>query len=467
MKRFPKNFLWGGASASAQIEGGFEKRGPSIFDYFPAGDRSRVGWYLQKRYLTEEAFYPSRVGIRFEEYYQEDIRLLAEMGFKAYRFSISWPRIFPTGEEETPSEEGLLYYERIIDECLKYGIEPVVTILHYDVPLNLVEKYNGFESRKLVDLYEKYAITLFERFHSKVKYWMTINEINIFLYSPHDAGIIRDKENKLQTLYQAAHHLFLASAKAVMAFKERKYPGQIGMMLAYEPAYAATCKPEDVIHAEKSENELLFFSDVQVFGKYPYYMQKFFDDHDIKIKMHEDDAAILQAGKVDYIAFSYYSSAVCTCDPSIEKKRGNVLETIENTYLKQTEWGWIIDPIGFQLSLIRLYNRYHVPLFVVECGIGVKEEMKDGMQDDYRIDYFKSHLLQMKEAMDYGVDVMGFLAWSPIDMPSASTGEIEKRYGFVYVNADSQGNGDYSRTKKKSFEWYKAVIQTNGLALYE
>lgn len=465
MSHFPEKFLWGGASASAQMEGGFENRGLAIFDYFPAGDRSRVEWYRQKRYMKESAFYPSREGIRFDEFYKTDIRLLAEMGFMAYRFSISWPRIFPTGEEEIPSEEGLQYYERIIDECLKYGIEPVVTILHYDIPLNLVEKYNGFEDRKLVDLYERYAITLFEHFHEKVKYWMTINEINIFLYSPHDAGIIHYQENKLQTLYQAAHHMFLASAKAVIAFKERSYQGQIGMMLAYEPAYAATCKPEDVLYAEKSENELLFFSDVQVFGKYPYYMQKFFKEHDVKIEMQEEDGEILKNGKVDYIAFSYYSSAVCTCDPSVEKKRGNVLETIENPYLKKTEWGWSIDPVGFQLSLIRLYNRYHVPLFVVECGIGVKEEWEECIQDDYRIAYFKSHLLQLKEAIAYGVDVMGVLAWSPIDMPSASTGEIEKRYGFVYVNADNYGNGDYSRTKKKSFNWYKRVIQTNGLEI--
>ena len=464
---YSNEFLWGGASASLQVEGAYDldNRGLTAYDYLPVG-KNRNQWFLENKHLSFDNYYPCRKGNDFYHRYEEDIQLMAEMGFRAYRFSIAWSRIYPTGEEECPNEKGLEFYDKVIDCCLKYNIEPVITILHYDVPLHLIEKYNGFANRKLVELYEKYAITLFKRYGHKVKYWMTFNEINIMQFTPLDAGIKDCGNNREQTIFQAAHHEFLASAKAVIAYKKMNLNGQIGMMLGYEPAYPKTCKPEDILLADKSENELLFYSDVQVLGYYPQYIKQLFKERDIQIEMNEEDEQILYEGKVDYIALSYYSSAVCSSDPNDKSERGNIIYSVDNPYLKKTEWGWIIDPVGLQTSLIRLYNRYRKPLFIVECGIGVKEKINN-LQDDYRIEYFKEHLIQLNQAIEYGVEVMGFLAWSPIDMPSAATGEIEKRYGFIYVDADNQGNGSYQRIKKKSFEWYRKVIETNGELLYE
>lgn len=304
---FSEKFLWGGASASVQVEGGYDLdgRGLTVYDFLPVG-KNRNSWYLENKHIVNDVYYPCRKGIDFYHRYKEDIQLFAEMGFKAYRFSISWSRIFPTGEEEKPNEEGLKLYENIIDECLKYGIEPVVTILHYDLPLQLVEKYNGFYSREVVDLFERYAITLFERFGKKVKYWMTFNEINIMQFTPLDAGIKDLKENRLQTIYQAAHHEFCASAKAVVAYRKMNLDGQIGMMLGYEPAYPKTCHPNDVLLAEKNENELLFYSDVQVLGYYPEYIKQYFKENHIHIDMCKGDEQLLDEGKVDFIALSYY-----------------------------------------------------------------------------------------------------------------------------------------------------------------
>lgn len=469
MNKFPENFLWGGAISSSQAEGGFDKDGrlPSIYDYMPVG-KQRYDWYQNDIYKAKDAYYPNRNGINFYESYKEDIKLMAEMGCKAFRLSISWSRIYPTGEEEVPNEKGIQYYEHVIDELLHYNIEPVVTILHYDIPEYLVSKYNGFASRKLVDLYVKYAVTLFKRFGHKVKYWMTFNEINIVQYCPLDAGIKNLGNHGKQMMYQASHHMFLASALAVAEYKKMKFDGQIGMMLGYEPMYPRTCDPKDILLADITENELLFYSDVQVFGYYPKYMLNYFERNGISIEKNEEDDAILMNGKVDYIAISYYSSAACSSDPNEPKQRGNIAYTVKNPYLKATQWGWQMDSIGMQTSLIRIYNRYRKPIFVVECGIGVKEKMDNQMiEDDYRIDFLQKHILEVRHAIEYGVDVLGFLSWSPIDMPSAATGELEKRYGFVYVDADNYGNGSYKRSKKKSFAWYKKVMETNGDCLEE
>lgn len=459
--RFPEKFLWGGAISSSQSEGN-ANREPSIYDFMPVGNK-RTEWFLNGKYNSEEAFYPNREGIHFYQTYKEDIQLFAKMGFKAFRISIAWSRIYPNGEEEIPNPEGLAFYEDVIDELLKYNIEPIITILHYDLPIHLVEKYNGFESRKVVDLYVKFASTLFEHFASKVKYWMTINEINIVKYCPLDAGVKILRKNKEEQIFQISHHLFLASAKAVIEYKKHHYDGKIGMMLGYEPIYPYTCLPEDVLMSEIRENEILFYSDVQILGYYPQYMLNYFKEKKINIKKSNDDDEILKQGKVDYIAISYYSSATCSSDSSISQKRGNITYSVKNPYLKETEWGWQLDPIGLRTSLIRLENRYHLPILIAECGLGIKEEFKQEMiEDDYRIEFFDSHLKEVKKALNYGVNVMGFLAWSPIDMPSAATGEIEKRYGFIYVDANNQGMGSYKRYKKKSFDWFKNVIETNG-----
>ncbi len=465
------DFLWGGAFSSAQLEGGWDKadRGETVYDYLPVG-KDRYSWYLENKHINHlDMFYPNRIGINFYTSYKDDLKMLADLGLRALRISIAWSRIYPTGEESEPNKEGLDFYRNVIDEMLKNNIEPVITLLHYDVPLALVEKYNGFESRKLVDLFEKYAITLFENFGKKVKYWMTFNEINIIRHCPLDAGLKTLGENKLQTIFQAAHHQFLASAKAVIAFKKMQLKGMIGMMLGYEPAYPKTCKPEDVLLAEENESELLFFSDVQVLGYYTGTMQSYFRKNNIFIIEEEEDAFLLNGGKVDYIAMSYYSSAVCSSDLGDQNKtkRGNIIYGIDNPYLSNTEWGWTIDEVGLRTSLIRLYNRYHVPIFIVECGIGVKEELKGKeINDDYRIEFYKRHITEVILAIDYGVDVMGFLSWSPIDIPSAATGEMEKRYGFIYVDADNYGNGTYERTKKKSFYWYREVIGSNAQNLF-
>lgn len=468
-KKFPKDFLWGSAISSSQSEGAWnhDGRGPSVYDYMPVG-KSRYEDFLQHTY-QDDTFFPNRKGIDFYHTYKEDIKLLAEMGCKAFRFSVSWSRIYPTGLEEKPNKKGIQFYENMIDELISYHIEPVVTILHYDIPLYLVEHYNGFASREVVDLYVKYAKTLFSYFKNKVKYWITINEINIMRYCPLDAGIKDCPDNDLQIIFQSAHHQFIASAKAVIALHQMIPKAQVGMMLGYEPAYAKTCHPSDVLLAEKSESELLFFSDVQMLGYYPKTMQHYFKKNNIHIHMEDNDKQILYQGRCDFLAFSYYSSAVCSHSLSDQEKatRGNIIYGIDNPYLTKTQWGWTIDAMGLQTSLIRLYQKYHKPLFIVECGIGVKESKKNDamIEDDYRIAFFKEHLKQVKEAIDLGIEVMGFLTWSPIDMPSAATGELEKRYGFIYVDADSQGNGSYQRSKKKSFSWYQEIIKTNGFDL--
>ena len=468
---FPESFLWGGAIASAQAEGAYDAdgRGATVFDFMPVG-KERYASFLSGEYKNKtDMYFPNRYGIDFFHTYKEDIKQLAELGFKAFRFSISWSRIFPTGLEQEPNERGLRFYENIIDELRKYNIEPVVTILHYDIPLYLVENYNGFASRELVDLYEKFAKTLFERFKGKVFYWITINEINIMRYCPLDAGIMQCEKDDLQLIFQSAHHQFLASAKAVIAHNEICGDSQIGMMLGYEPAYPKTCNPKDVLLAEEGEDELMFFSDVQVFGYYPESMKRYFAENGIDIDMRDEDAGILLHGKVDYIALSYYSSAVCSSDPADQNavSRGNIIFGIENPHLAATDWGWTIDPMGLQISLMRLYRKYRIPLFIVECGIGVREErnVDDMIMDYYRIAYFHEHLKAVRQAIEKGIEVMGFLSWSPIDLPSAATGELEKRYGFIYVDADNYGNGSYARHKKLSYSWYKEVIDSNGASL--
>lgn len=464
-KKFPSSFLWGGATSSSQCEGAFDQggKGLTLFDFMPVGKDRYQRMIELPLSDQEDMHYPNRIAIDFYHHYKEDIRLLAEMGIKAFRFSISWSRIYPTGEEEFPNEAGLKFYDGVINELLSYGIEPVVTILHYDIPLHLIKKYNGFESRKLVDYFERYAIVLFKRYGSKVKYWMTFNEINIMRYSPLDAGLL--KNANLQTIFQAAHHEFLASAKAVASFHQL-CDGEIGMMLGYEPAYPKTCAPEDILLSEQSENELLYFSDVQVYGYYSNTMKAFFRKNKIQINMEPEDEHILKLGKVDYLALSYYSSSVCSSNPQDQSsvKRGNMIFGIDNPYLKESEWGWTIDPIGMRIALNRLYHRYHIPLFIVENGIGVNEELdQEGkLHDDYRIAYLNDHLREVKKAMEDGVEVMGFLSWAPIDLVSAASGQMSKRYGFIYVDLDDEGKGSLKRIKKDSFYWYRDVIKNQG-----
>ena len=470
-----KDFLWGGATAANQCEGGYKEggRGLANVDVAPHGnDRFPVLAGKMKMFeCDEEHYYPAHEAIDMYNNYKEDIKLFAEMGFKCYRLSIAWTRIFPTGEEEYPNEEGLKFYENIFDECLKYGIEPLVTICHFDVPMYLVEKYGGWRSRKLVDLYVKYCEAIFTRYKDKVKYWLTFNEINMILHLPFiGAGLyIENAENEEQIKYQAAHHQLVASALATKLAREINPEFKIGCMLAAGNTYAYTCHPEDVFKSMEKDRENYFFIDVQSRGEYPAYALKELNRKGISIVMKGEDIKILKENTVDFISFSYYSSRCTSADPEISAQtEGNVFATLKNPHLKASEWGWQIDPLGLRITMNSLYDRYQKPLFIVENGLGAVDTPDENgyVSDDYRIEYLREHIKTMIDAVELdGVDLMGYTPWGCIDLISASTGEMKKRYGFIYVDKDNEGNGTLKRSKKKSFDWYKQVIATNGKEL--
>ncbi|WP_026590599.1 6-phospho-beta-glucosidase [Bacillus sp. UNC437CL72CviS29] len=469
---FPNGFLWGGAIAANQAEGAYLEGGKGLttVDLLPTGKKR---WEVMTGKINsfkqiEGELYPSHESIDFYHCYKEDIALFAEMGFKALRISIAWTRIFPNGDELEPNEAGLQFYDELFAELLKYGIEPVVTIAHFDVPVHLVEKYGSWRNRKLVHFFETYAKTIFNRYKDKVKYWMTFNEINILLHLPFlGAGLVfQDGENKTQIQYQAAHHQLVASALAVKACHEMIPDAKIGCMLAAGATYPYTCNPEDIFDAMEKDRKSFFFIDVQARGEYPGYAKRFFKDHNLTIEMEQDDEEILKNHTVDYIGFSYYSSRLTSKDPEVLKNMtsGNVFRSIENPYLEKSEWGWTIDPKGFRITANQLYDRYQKPLFVVENGLGAVDEVTPGgeINDDYRIEYLKQHITEMGEAIQDGVDIIGYTSWGPIDLVSASTGEMKKRYGYIYVDKDNAGKGSRKRMKKKSFHWYKKVIESNG-----
>lgn len=474
MGQFPNDFLWGGALASNQTDGGYLEggKGLSSVDLLPSGDKRKDFMKGNLPSLTplEEEYYPSHVAIDFYHRYKEDIALFAEMGFKALRISISWARIFPTGEG-APNEEGLKFYDNLFDELLKYNIKPVVTLAHFDIPVALIEKYGSWKNRRLVELFETYSRTVFTRYKDKVKYWMTFNEINMLLHFPYlGAGLVfAENENIMQSQYQAAHHQLVASALAVKACQEIVENGKIGCMLAAGMFYPYTCNPDDVFKAMGKDRESFFFIDVQSRGEYPSYARRFFKDHDLHIEMQPEDEDILRNGTVDYIGFSYYSSRTTSTDPEVIKNgiSGNVFSSVVNPYVRKSEWGWTIDPKGFRITANQLYDRYQKPLFVVENGLGATDviNQKKEINDDYRIDYLRKHISEMAEAIEDGVEIIGYTSWGPIDIVSASSGEMKKRYGYIYVDRDNEGNGTLQRKKKKSFHWYKNVISSNGTIL--
>lgn len=472
---FPEGFLWGGATAANQIEGGFNEgdKGLNIADVLPGG-KERMSILQEPGFdfeIKEEKHYPNHEAIDFYHRYREDIALFAEMGFKVFRLSIAWSRIFPNGDEKEPNEEGLEFYDKVFDELLKHNIEPVVTISHYEMPLHLVKHYKGWKSREVVDFFEKYVQTIFDRYQYKVKYWMTFNEINSGLMMP-IMGLgfsIQHEQDKYQSTFQALHHQFVASAKAVKLGHEMMPDAQIGCMVIYAPVYAYDSNPENVMFAG-NESRLFnnFCTDVQVRGKYPAYIDRYFSENDIQLNIEEGDLEIIEEGTVDYIAFSYYMSRTEAKDKSsFDCTTGNIMEGVKNPYLKASDWGWEIDPIGLRISLNELYDRYQIPLFIVENGLGAYDKVEgDGIiQDDYRIDYMKDHIEQMGEAIKDGVDLIGYTSWGCIDLVSASTGQMSKRYGFIYVDREDNGNGTLDRKRKKSFDWYKNVIDTNGKEL--
>ena len=473
MGKFPKGFLWGGATAANQCEGAWQADGKGLatVDVTPFGpDRFPVATgYMEMLDCDDAHFYPSHEAIDLYHHYKEDIALFAEMGFKCFRLSIAWTRILPNGDDAQPNEAGLAFYDSIFDECHKYGIEPLVTICHFDTPIALIKKYGGWKDRRMVDAYVHYCEVLFDRFKGKVKYWLTFNEINMLLHlSFTGAGLVfYPGENVEQVKYQAAHHELVASAKAVKLAHEKMPDAMVGCMLAAGQFYPRTCAPEDVRAAQEADRDNYFFTDVQVRGEYPSYMKRWFAENGITILQQPEDADILKEGTVDFYTFSYYMSNCITTHKDTEDVGGNIVAGKKNPYLKASDWGWQIDPIGLRYTLNEIYDRYHLPMMVVENGLGAYDvKSEDGkIHDSYRIDYLRRHIEQMAEAVKDGVDLMGYTPWGCIDLVSASTGEMAKRYGFIYVNKFDDGTGDLSRERKDSFYWYKRVIETNGAEL--
>ena len=466
-----KDFLWGGATAANQCEGGWQEggRGMAIVDVIPHGANRMpvMKGIMDYRDLPKDSYYPGREAIDMYGHYKEDIALFAEMGFQCYRFSFSWSRIFPTGEETEPNEEGLRFYDDVVNELIKYGIEPVVTLCHFDAPLELVEKYGSWKSRKMIDCFLRYCDVVFRHFKNRIRYWITFNEINMLMHLPFmGAGIRFEKgEDEIQVKYQAAHHELVASALAVKLAREICLDAQVGCMLAAGSVYPYSCNPADVWESLKKDRENYFFIDVQARGEYPEYAKKFLEQQGIRIGMQEGDLDILKENTVDFISLSYYNSRCVRSDGQGEASGGNVFASAKNPYLECSQWGWPIDPMGFRITLSALYDRYNKPLFVVENGLGAVDTVEeDGkINDDYRIDYLRSHIKAMIAAVEEdGVDLLGYTPWGCVDLISATTGEMSKRYGFVYVDKDDMGGGTLKRVRKKSFEWYKEVIGTNG-----
>lgn len=470
---FPDGFLWGGALAANQAEGAcFEGgKGLTTVDMIPHGPhRLAVKLGQEKRFaLRDDEFYPSHQAIDFYHRYKDDIALMAEMGFTVFRTSIAWSRIYPNGDEMTPNAEGIAFYRDLFSECKKYNIEPLVTLCHFDVPMHLVTEYGSWRNRKMVEFFTRYARTCFEAFDGLVKYWLTFNEINILLHSPFSgAGLVFEpNENQEQVKYQAAHHELLASALATKIAHEVNPDNQVGCMLAGGNFYPRTCKPEDVWAALEKDRENLFFIDVQARGAYPAYTKRLFREKGISIVTEAGDDDILK-DTVDFVSFSYYASRCASAEMNDHNSSAaNIVKSLKNPHIEASEWGWGIDPLGLRITMNMMYDRYQKPLFLVENGLGAKDEInpQGEIEDDYRISYLREHIKAMGEAIDDGIPVIGYTSWGCIDLVSASTGEMSKRYGFIYVDRDDQGKGSLARRKKRSFYWYKKVIASNGADL--
>lgn len=506
MSTFPDNFLWGGATAANQCEGAYREdgKGISIADVMTCGGHSKYMVEISnlpeshKKYMAnmrnvtyrdgdkegsciafkmstypdqgvpalfDDEYYPSHQAIDFYHHYKEDIALFAKMGFTCYRMSIAWTRIFPNGEEEMPNEAGLAFYDKVFDECIKYGIEPIVTITHYEMPLNLSLKYNGFANRKVIDYFVKYTKVIFERYANKVTYWLTFNEINSVVHSGYVNAGVFTKDRAL--IEKASLHQLLASA-IVVDYAHENYPNfQMGCMVGVSPSYSNSCKPEDNMESLKKNQERdFYYPDVMMRGYIPEYKLITCKEQGIKLPIQEGDLEVLRKGCCDFMAFSYYQTSVAAAkDENMERTTGNMGDFIFNPYLKKSEWGWQIDPLGLRYTLNVFYDRYHKPLFIAENGLGAKDKLnEDGtIHDEYRIAYLREHIQAIKDSITKdGVDVFGYTPWGCIDLISCSTGQISKRYGFIFVDADDMGNGTYKRYKKDSFYWYAKVIASNG-----
>ncbi|MCI6262493.1 MAG: glycoside hydrolase family 1 protein [Olsenella sp.] len=473
-KGFPEGFYWGGATAANQFEGAWniDGRGPSVDDHFTGGTKDKPRTITVD--IEPDVLYPNHDGIDFYHHYEEDIALFAEMGFNMFRMSISWSRIFPNGDDEQPNELGLVFYDKVFDCCRAHGIEPLVTLSHYEMPYHLVEKYNGWASRELIGFFEKYCQTVFDRYHDKVRYWLTFNEINCGTMDMGNlfetsmirgfAGPASEAHTTPQERYQALHHQFVASARVVKYAHEHYPQFRMGNMDCFILSYAATCDPKDVLANESEMRRMNWYcSDVQVRGCYPSYAKRFWRENDISLKIEDGDLEDLKEGTIDFYTFSYYmSSVVGTHD--VKQAAGNMTFGGVNPYLKSTDWGWQIDPDGLRFALNEIYDRYQIPLMVVENGMGALDKVEEdgSIHDTYRIEYLKSHVRAMREAVDDGVDLKGYTWWGPIDLVSAGTGEMRKRYGFIYVDKHDDGSGTYQRSRKDSFYAYQKIIKSNG-----
>lgn len=487
---FPKDFLWGGASAAHQCEGAYQEDGKGLCtaNVITAGDgihgiQRRITYKLpdgtkgssfvypmsqlpEGAMLTcfEDEYYPTHEAVDFYRHYKEDIALMAEMGYRCFRMSINWSRIYPNGDDPQPNEKGLVFYDRVFDECLKYGIQPVVTLFHFETPVELVHKHGGWLDRACVDEFVTYCRTVFERYKDKVTYWMTFNEINNMNFLPIYAGGLTKIDE--QSRAQASYHQFLASAQAVSLAHEINPAMKVGMMIAGQVTYGLTPHPKDALLVMERQRDMYFYCDVQCRGVYPAWKEKEYERNGVKLARQEGDAEILKAGVVDYIGFSYYSSSCVSADPSTETTSGNMCTSVINPYLEQTEWGWLIDPDGLRILMNELTDRYQLPLFIVENGLGaIDRPDEDGrIHDTYRIDYLRKHIQAMEQAIrEDGISLMGYTVWGSIDLVSAGTGEMRKRYGMVYVDRQDDGSGTGERRRKDSFYWYKGVIGSDGV----
>lgn len=485
--KFPDSFLWGGAIAANQAEGAFDVagKGLSIADMVSFNTRmNRDEIYKNRRVNSEKlsialnqpdqefVVYPKRYGIDFYHHYKQDIALLAEMGIKIFRTSIAWTRIFPRGDELHPNEEGLAFYDRLFGECKKHGMKILVTMHHNEMPFTLVEEYGGWKNRELIGFFDRYARSILTRYKGVVDFWVPFNEMNASRFNPYNGvGLVYDREeNYEQACFQAVHHQFVANSLAVKACREISPEAKIGGMIARFTTYPATCKPEDVmkmIHDDQYNN--FYYSDIMVRGFYPEYMQRYFEERNIVLQQEVSDKATLAQHTVDFLSFSYYMSIVSSHEGNLEKSYGNLIRGNRNPYLEESLWGWQIDTIGLRITLNQLYDRYHIPLFITENGLGAEDVLTEQghVHDDYRISYHKGHLQQMAEAIRDGVELIGYTSWGIIDIISCGSSEMSKRYGFIFVDQDDTGKGSAKRYRKDSFYWYKAVIESCGESLYK
>lgn len=460
--QFPEDFVFGGATAAYQVEGETRTHG-----------KGKVAW---DDFLEAQGRFSPDPASDFYNQYPVDLELCEEFGINGIRLSIAWSRIFPNGDESEPNEAGLAFYDKVFDECAKYGIEPLVTMSHYEPPLEFCRKYNGWYSRESIDFFCRYVDVITKRYAGKVQYWLTFNEVDSILRHPFmTGGLIESRfaaDEFEEVLFQAMHHQFVASALATKICHENIPGSKVGCMLTKLTFYPYTCHPEDVLAAQQRERATYCYGDVQVFGEYPAYLTAMYENKGFDIKMTDEDLRLMKAHPVDFVSFSYYSSgcAAGVYHDEAEVTAGNTVQGIKNPYLPSSDWGWQMDPVGLRISLVDLYDRYRKPLFIVENGLGAHDEvLPDGTIDDqYRIDYLAAHLREAYKAIrEDGVELMGYTTWAPIDLISNSTIQMSKRYGFVYVDADDYGRGTYDRMRKKSFYWYKKVIETNGASLFE